>query len=134
VADRGELEAPLTGSELDVDAVSDSKLRRKITRLTNGSPLKPLFETVVERAARQLHTTTGDFEPRARRRCRARGQSGGHAALPCTLTLEKIRLRSRSYNRRILKRAIAIFNQFNLSREDFYWLAACNAYPHRGLR
>jgi triphosphatase len=57
-----ELEAVVGAPEPDLSAVSDSKLRRKLARLTNGSALEPIFETVVKRTARLLHTDAADFE------------------------------------------------------------------------
>jgi triphosphatase len=57
-----ELETALSAPEPDLSAVSDGKLRRKLARLTNGSALEPVFETVVKRTARLLHTDAADFE------------------------------------------------------------------------
>jgi inorganic triphosphatase YgiF len=62
VSHAGELEAALGAPEPDLKAVSDGSLRRKLTRLTTGPALEPIFETVIERTARQLHTDTADLE------------------------------------------------------------------------
>ena len=45
-----------------IKAVSDNKLCRKLARLTSELALEPIFETVVKRTARQLHTDAADLE------------------------------------------------------------------------
>lgn len=62
VSHPNELEVSLSGPEPDLRSISESKLRRKILGLTNGSPLEPIFETEVKRTARQLHMASGDIE------------------------------------------------------------------------
>jgi inorganic triphosphatase YgiF len=57
-----ELEAGVQDAELDLEAIADGRLRRNILRLTRGSLLEPVFETVVTRTARRLHTDRGDLE------------------------------------------------------------------------
>ncbi len=57
-----EVETELANGELDLGAISDTRLRRDIARLTRGSLLEPVFETVVTRTARRLHTDRGELE------------------------------------------------------------------------
>jgi inorganic triphosphatase YgiF len=57
-----EHEAALPNSELDLEAIADAKLRRDIKRLTRGSLLEPVFETLVTRTARRLYTDQGELE------------------------------------------------------------------------
>jgi len=57
-----ETEAALPGSELDLNAIPDTRLRREIKRLARGCLLEPVFETVVTRTARRLHTERGELE------------------------------------------------------------------------
>ncbi|HXF54477.1 MAG TPA: CHAD domain-containing protein [Hyphomicrobiaceae bacterium] len=57
-----EAEAALPGPELDLNAIPDARLRREIKRLVRGLLLEPVFETVVTRTARRLHTERGELE------------------------------------------------------------------------
>ena len=57
-----ELETALPDPELDLEAIADTRLRRDIAKLTRGTLLEPLFETVVTRTARRLHTDRGELE------------------------------------------------------------------------
>jgi triphosphatase len=56
VSNPGELEVGLPTPEPDLKSVSNAALRRKISRALHGSALEPVFETVVKRTARDLHT------------------------------------------------------------------------------
>ena len=62
VSHPGELEVTVGKPEPDLKSVKDTKLRRKIARVMHGSALEPVFETVVKRTARQLHTPAGELE------------------------------------------------------------------------
>ena len=57
-----ELEATVDGPQPQLGAIGSGKLRRKLARLTDGSCLEPVFETVIKRIARQLHTADADLE------------------------------------------------------------------------
>jgi len=62
VSDRKELETSIESPELDLDSISDRKVRRKIKYVARTSSLGPLFETVVQRTTRKLHSEKGDLE------------------------------------------------------------------------
>ena len=62
VSHPGELEVTVGKPEPDLKSVKDVKLRRKIARVMHGSALEAVFETVVKRTARQLHTPAGELE------------------------------------------------------------------------
>ena len=62
VSHPGELEVTVGKPEPDLKSVRDVKLRRKIARVMHGSALEAVFETVVKRTARQLHTPAGELE------------------------------------------------------------------------
>ena len=57
-----ELEATVDGPEPQLGAISSGKLRRKLARLIDGSCLEPVFETVIKRIARRLHSADADLE------------------------------------------------------------------------
>jgi inorganic triphosphatase YgiF len=62
VSHRKELETSIARPELDLDSISDRKVRRKIEHVARTSSLGPLFETVVQRTTRKLHSEKGDLE------------------------------------------------------------------------
>ena len=59
---RKELETSIATPELDLETISDRKVRRKIEHVARTSSLGPLFETVVQRTTRKLHSEKGDLE------------------------------------------------------------------------
>jgi inorganic triphosphatase YgiF len=60
--DRKELESAVATPEPNVPAIGDRKLRRKIEHAMRKSTLEPLFETVVKRTTRKLHSDKADLE------------------------------------------------------------------------
>jgi inorganic triphosphatase YgiF len=62
VFSRAEFEAPIATPEPDLQAISDRKLRRKITEASMRSALEPVFETVVKRTTRRLHADNAELE------------------------------------------------------------------------
>jgi triphosphatase len=49
-------------AEPDLEVIGDTKLQRKLVRLTQGSVLEPAFETMVKRTTHHLRTPRGDLE------------------------------------------------------------------------
>jgi triphosphatase len=62
VSHRKQLETPMAIPEPDLEAITDRKVRRKIEHAVRTAPLEPLFETVVKRTTRKLHSDKGDLE------------------------------------------------------------------------
>ena len=62
VSHRKELETSIAAPELDLETISNRKVRRKIEHVARTSSLGPLFETVVQRTTRKLHSEKGDLE------------------------------------------------------------------------
>ena len=62
LCDRKELESAIATPEPNVQAIGDRKLRRKIEHAVRKSTLEPLFETVVKRTTRKLHSDKADLE------------------------------------------------------------------------
>jgi inorganic triphosphatase YgiF len=57
-----EIEAPVERPEPNLEAIDDRRLRRKLEKALDRSVLEPVFETVVTRTTRQLHSDDGDLE------------------------------------------------------------------------
>jgi inorganic triphosphatase YgiF len=62
LCDRKELESAVATPEPNIQAIGDRKLRRKIEHALRKSTLEPLFETVVKRTTRKLHSDKADLE------------------------------------------------------------------------
>ena len=62
ISHRKELETSIATPELDLESIGDRKVRRKIEHVARTSSLAPLFETVVQRTTRKLHSENGDLE------------------------------------------------------------------------
>ena len=62
VFDRNEIETSIAIPQPNLAAISDRKVRRKIEHAVRASSLGPLFETVVKRTMRMLHSEKGDLE------------------------------------------------------------------------
>src|SRR5262249_30379947 len=62
VFSRTELEAPVPTPEPDLHVISDRKLRRKIAEASRRSALEQVFETVVKRTTRRLHSDNAELE------------------------------------------------------------------------
>jgi inorganic triphosphatase YgiF len=54
-----ELESPAPGGRLCLEAIPDASVRDEIIRRVNGSPLQPVFETVMKRTASELSLGEG---------------------------------------------------------------------------
>src|SRR5262249_25631739 len=54
-----ELESPAPGGRLCLEAIPDASVRDEIIRRVNGSPLQPVFETVMKRTASALSLGEG---------------------------------------------------------------------------
>ncbi len=54
-----ELEAPAPGGRVRLDAIDDADVRDRIERIINGSPLRPVCETVMKRTAGELRLGDG---------------------------------------------------------------------------
>ena len=62
IFDRKEFETSVATPQPNLAAISDRKVRRKIEHAVRTSSLGPLFETVVRRTTRMLHSEKGDLE------------------------------------------------------------------------
>ena len=62
LCDRKELKSAISTPEPNIQAIGDRKLRRKIEHAVRKSTLEPLFETVVKRTTRKLHSDKADLE------------------------------------------------------------------------
>jgi inorganic triphosphatase YgiF len=62
VSHPNEVEVALQDPEPELQLIDDSKLRKKITTAIKGSALGPVFETIVTRTTRRLHSPKGEIE------------------------------------------------------------------------
>ena len=57
-----EAEGAVERAEPDLRIIADRRMRRRIEKAVERSILEPVFETVVQRTTRQLHSAEGDLE------------------------------------------------------------------------
>jgi inorganic triphosphatase YgiF len=59
---RIEAESAVERAEPDLQVIANRRMRRKVEKAVERSILEPVFETVVQRTTRQLHSAQGDLE------------------------------------------------------------------------
>jgi inorganic triphosphatase YgiF len=57
-----ELEAPVDRKEPDLAKIADKKIKRIVKKAAKGTPLKPVFETVVQRTTRTIKAQGSEIE------------------------------------------------------------------------
>src|SRR5262249_7865823 len=57
-----EIETTVDRPEPNLDVINNGKIRRKVEKALEESPLEPVFETVVRRTTRSLHPSDGEVE------------------------------------------------------------------------
>src|SRR5262245_41194485 len=57
-----ELEAPVDRAEPDLAKIADKKIKRAVKKATEGTTLKPVFETVVQRTTRTIKAQDSEIE------------------------------------------------------------------------
>lgn len=57
-----ELEAPVDGDEPDIERISDKGLKRTVRQAVEGTTLRPVFETIVQRTTRKIEVHSSVVE------------------------------------------------------------------------
>jgi inorganic triphosphatase YgiF len=60
VSNPHEIEVPVRYSRIDIDAIPDGELKKKLCSAINGAALRPIFETEVQRLQRSIEIPGGD--------------------------------------------------------------------------